>query len=60
MASQHIFIRIIAVIHIKLMVRKQVYGFFTCDLLNFSEETMSLSPKVKFLKRIISKWGKDK
>lgn len=42
------------------MVRKQVYDFFTCELLNFSEETMSFSPKAKLLKRIISKWGKDK
>jgi len=36
----------------KTMVRKQVGDFSTCKLLNFSGETMSLSPEVKVLKRI--------
>lgn len=54
-----IFLRIIVLIHMKLMVRKQVGNFFTCKLLNFSGETISLSPKVKLLK-MVSLNGEEK
>lgn len=53
-----IFLRIIVLIHTKLMVRKQVGNFFTCKLLNFSDNVFE--PQSEVTEEGISKWRRDK